>query len=140
MLYTTVAAPTRSFMRINKDNYKAIGTALRCHDSFIKKFEYDFDTHNLRIRLSASAFTNIDGISFEDVVCFRITGFEPWGHDSCVFDWQYIDPDNPKAANNDVIEQIKRNNSDILKNIVLSEFVFKSGDTICIASESVLVD
>ena len=125
-------------MRINKENYKAIGTTLRCHDSYIKKFEYDFDTHSLQICLSASTFTNIECITFEDVVCFRITGFEPWGHASCVFDWQYIEPDNAGAACYDIIEQI--NNSDILKNIVFSEFVFKSGDTIRIVCKSVIVN
>lgn len=127
-------------MKINKDNYRVIGTSLRCHDSYITKFEYHFDTHSLQIGLSASAFTNVESITFEDVVCFRITGFEPWGRDHCVFDWQYIEPDNTEAACNDVIEQIRRNDSDLLEGIVLSEFVFKSGDTICIACKSVFVN
>lgn len=128
------------FMKIDKNNYKEIGTGLRCHDSRVSRFEYDFNTRGLQLVFSASAFSNVERVTFEDVVCYRVTGLEPWGHDDTLFDWQYIEPERARTAYHDIIEQISKNDSEMLKNMVFSEFVFKSGDTIFIACRSILAE
>ena len=127
-------------MEIKKENYKSIGTYLRCHDSYITGFECSFETHSIQISLSESPFTNIKHISFEGVTCLLLTGFEPWGHDSCIFDWQYIEPKDAGQVFKDVLDEMETCKSETEKELVFSEFIFKSGDKIRIACKSVLAD
>lgn len=127
-------------MDIKKVGYTIIGNGLRCHDSYIVGFECDFENHSIQICLSDSPFTNVQHLVFKEVVCFRVTGYEPWGHDSCIFDWQYLEFEEAENVFKDVLEDIGVYKGGNGKGFVFSEFVFKSGDRISIACETVFVD
>ena len=126
-------------MFVNKDNQGIIGTQLKCHDSLITDFDYNLDQRSLNVQLSPSPFSNVGNIVFDGILACTITGFEPWGHDNYIFDWQYLNPEDSKAFLRcifNITDGIVNINIDEL---ICSEIVFASGDRIRIICQSIQV-
>ena len=130
-------------MLVDKENYRVIGRQLRCHDSVIEHFEYNFDRHLLIVSFSRSLSANIKTVSFEDVLMYMVTGFDPWGHDNYVFDWQFLELKQAEPYFGVILHEANDPSNVVdydIDSVVFSEIVFASGDRIRIACQKMHVD
>lgn len=129
-------------MVITYENQGLITSFLHCHDAYFDSFSADMKHQALSVILTKSWAGNIRKIQFTDVICYTITGLDPWGKGDGdrILGWQSLTQEEAAAAFDDIIRQTDYDHPVDLSRLVCSEFVLCSGDRVRIACKSACVD